>query len=212
MFFVLSVRGKYYPFMKTAPPLHTADIFERLSKGQFISEDSHDEAVKLLYDVIDDETTYETLHEYFLHIGFTLEKGRGYYYFSRKQKAQDIDRKIEQAYRWIDILDFLKTYGKSVDRPFTQGTVFSPNQIFEECKVNNALGEKLENLRRYGKFKANKPYERVQKVADALVQESVAELINEFTNEYKVLAAFHYLEGLVMSININADEHEEIPE
>ncbi len=194
--------------MKHAPPIHTAEIFERLSKGQFISEDSHDDSIAMLYDVIDDEASYETLHEYFLHIGFTLERGRGYYYFSRKQQAQDIDRKIEQAYRWIDVLDFLKTYGKSVDRPFTQGTIFSPNQIFEEYKVNNALSDKLDNLRRYHSFKTDKPFERIQKVVDSLVRETFIEKINEFTNEYKVLAAFHYLESLVMSININPDETE----
>ncbi len=78
------------------------------------------------------------------------------------------ESKIAQAYKWIDVLDFLKTYGKSVDRPFAQGTVFSPHQIFEEFKVNHALSEKLDNLKRYQKFKAEKPFDRIKSLITAL--------------------------------------------
>jgi hypothetical protein len=193
-------------------PRQTAAIFERLSKGQFISEDSQDDSVKMLYDIIYDEDNYDLLHEYFLHIGFCLEKGGGYYYFSRIEKNVDLERKIAQAYKWIDVLDFLKTYGKSVDRPFAQGTIFSPHQIFEEFKVNHALSEKLDSLRRYPQFKAEKPFDRINSIIKALIKETFVEIHNEFTTEYKVLAAFGYLERLVMSINISDDEYETIPE
>ncbi len=47
--------------MNGTPPRQTSEIFERLSKGQFISEDSNDDAVKVLYDIIDDDGTYELL-------------------------------------------------------------------------------------------------------------------------------------------------------
>ena len=198
--------------MKGMPPRQTADIFERLSKGKFISEDSNDETLKDLYDVIDDEVNYELLYEYFLYIGFYLEKGSGYYYFSRKENNSDIAKKIERAYKWIDVLDFLKTYGKSVDRPFTQGTIFSPHQIVEECKVNHALAEKLEDLQRYPKFKGDKAFDRIQKIIKDLTEETFVEVHNEHTQEYKIVAAFSYLEKLVTSIHITEDEHTTLSE
>lgn len=198
--------------MKGMPPRQTADIFERLSKGKFISEDSNDETLKNLYDVIDDEVNYGLLYEYFLCIGFYLEKGSGYYYFSQKEKNSDIEKKIERAYKWIDVLDFLKTYGKSVDAPFTQGTIFSPHQIVEECKVNHVLAEKLEDLQRYTKSKGDKVFDRIQKIIDDLTKETFVEVHNKHTQEYKVVAAFSYLEKLVTSIHITEDEHTTLSE
>ena len=189
-------------------PRQTIDIFEYLNKGHFISEDSNDERLKELYRVIDEENRYEQLHEYFLHIGFSLEKGMGYYYFSRKENKADLERKIERAYQWIDILDFLKTYGKSIDSTFTQGTIFSPHDIFEQYKINHLLAEKLDDLKRY--YPVEKPFERIEKIIKTLKDETFIEKCNEFTNEYKILAAFHYLEKLVMAINITTDEHDEI--
>jgi hypothetical protein len=54
-------------------PSQTAEIFETLSKGQFICSNSvHDENRKL-YNIIDDN--FEELYTYFEAIGFVLEKG-----------------------------------------------------------------------------------------------------------------------------------------
>ena len=43
------------------PPIQTSDIFERLSKGQFISEDSGSDEVKDLFNIIELENNYEIL-------------------------------------------------------------------------------------------------------------------------------------------------------
>src|SRR5690554_4479408 len=91
-------------------PAQTAEIFEILSKGQFISSNSTDRQISQLYQVIDDEQNYEALYDYFRSINFILEKGDEYYHFSRPESKADLERKLEAAFRWIDIVDFLKTY------------------------------------------------------------------------------------------------------
>ena len=54
-------------------PEKTNDIFERLSKGQFVCSNSTDEHICRLYDIIKDNE--DILYDYFLAINFVLEKG-----------------------------------------------------------------------------------------------------------------------------------------
>jgi hypothetical protein len=194
--------------MTGTPPIQTTDIFERLSKGQFISEDSGDDEVKDLFNIIELENNYEILKDYFQRIGFILEKGSGYYYFSRKETNQILEDKVKRAYKWIDILDFFNTYAKAIDEPFSQGTIFSPSRIFEKSKVNSALQEKLEALKNYQEFATEKPLERIQKLSRYMVKETFFDLANEYSDEFKVLASYRYLQKLVVSIVIEEEEDE----
>ena len=54
-------------------PDHTAQIFDYLQKGLFISSNSTNEDVRQLYDDIDEN--FEALSLYFGQIGYTLERG-----------------------------------------------------------------------------------------------------------------------------------------
>ena len=94
-------------------PRQTAQIFEILSRGQFICSNSFDVEIKRLYELLDEETNYENLYNYFREINFTLEKGDGFFYFSRVENRADLERKIKQSFKWIDLLDFFKTFDPS---------------------------------------------------------------------------------------------------
>lgn len=85
--------------MMGTPPVQTSAIFDRLSKGQFISEDSNNDDVRELFNIIELDNNYEILRDYFSRIGFILEKGEGYYYFSRKESNQIIEEKVKRAYK-----------------------------------------------------------------------------------------------------------------
>ena len=76
-------------------PRQTAQIFEILSRGQFICSNSFDVEIKRLYELLDEETNYENLYNYFREINFTLEKGDGFFYFSRVENRADLERKIK---------------------------------------------------------------------------------------------------------------------
>ena len=188
-------------------PKHTATIFEILSKGQFICSNSSDELIRKLYNTIDEEQNFEFLYEYFLNINFILERGNEYFYFSRMENKIDLERKIEQAFKWIDILDFLKTY----DNSFGAGYRFSPSDILVKTKVDAELKTKLESLKKYSPGK-EKHLEIIEKILETLEKDKFIEMENTITHQYKVLTSFHYLEQLVMTIHIPEETINEIPE
>lgn len=191
-------------------PRQTGEIFEILSGGQFICSNSTDTRISKLYDVIDDNETYDLLYNYYSAIGFFLEKGDEFYYFSRKNESKaDLERKLETACKWIDILDFFKTF----DNAFVSGYSFTSQEIVVRIKVDAVLKSKADGLRKVFKLEDKTPYDEViVKVIENLCKEGFAELENEILKSYKILSSFKYLEELVMNINIPEEVQNEIPE
>jgi len=191
-------------------PRQTGDIFEILSSGQFICSNSADARISRLFDVIDNNDNYELLFDYFSTIGFLLEKGDEFYYFSRKNESKaDLERKLEIAFKWIDILDFFKTF----DNAFVSGYSFTTQEIVVRIKVDAVLKSKADGLRKVFKFEDKAPYDEVViRVVDNLCKEGFAEIENEILRSYKILSSFKYLEELVTNINIPEEVQNEIPE
>ena len=191
-------------------PRQTGEIFEILSSGQFICSNSADTRISKLYDVIDDNEKYELLYDYFSAIGFLLEKGDEFYYFSRKNESKaDLERKLETACKWIDILDFFKTF----DNAFVSGYSFTTQEIVVRIKVDAVLKSKADGLRKIFRLEDKTPYDEViAKVIDNLCKDGFAEIENEILKSYKILSSFKYLEELVTNINIPEEVQNEIPE
>lgn len=117
--------------------------FRLFAKGLFISSNSTNEDVRDLYDIIDDD--FEALSIYFAQIGYTLERGNEYFYFSRTEPRVTLEQKILRAYYWIDVLDLFKTY----DETFGPGYRFQPEQILVEANINVMLQNKLDGIRKH---------------------------------------------------------------
>ncbi|MBP6662459.1 MAG: hypothetical protein KA172_05165 [Paludibacter sp.] len=191
-------------------PRQTGEIFEILSSGHFICSNSADVRISKLYDIIDDNEKYELLYDYFSAIGFLLEKGDEFYYFSRKNESKaDLERKLETACKWIDVLDFFKTF----DNAFVSGYSFTTQEIVVQIKVDAVLKSKADGLRKVFKLDDKTPYdEMITKVTDSLCKDGFAEIENEILKSYKILSSFKYLEELVTNINIPEEVQNEIPE
>lgn len=187
-------------------PAQTAEIFKILSKGQFISSNSTDKKIADLYKIIEDEPNFENLYDYFLNINFVLEKGNEYFYFSRPEAKADIEKKIETAFKWIDIVDFLKTFRYD----FGSGVRFSPSDILVQLKTDADLETKLEGLKKY----ADKDTQRdiIERILKIMCDDTFIEIENSISQQYKVLASFNYLEQLILTINIPEEVKHEIPE
>ena len=72
---------------------YTEEIFNILSRGGFISNNSVQARIKRYYDAIEDhQAEYD---EYYQGIGFHLEAGDGYFFFTRKETKVDLLRKLE---------------------------------------------------------------------------------------------------------------------
>lgn len=187
-------------------PVQTSDIFKILSKGQFINSNSSDKTVSNLYNIIDEEDNFSILRDYFENINFVLERGDEYFYFSRPETKTDLEKKIERAFEWIDIIDFFKTF----DNSFGAGYRFTPSDVLVRIKTDAELETKLDSLKKY----ANKENHSdiLAKVLDKLIADTFIELENEISQQYKVLASFKYLEQLILTINISDEVRDEIPE
>ena len=190
-------------------PRQTAEIFELLSKGQFICSNSADLRLTRLYDIIDEGDNYEILRDYYGAINFILEKGDEYYHFSRKEERVDLERKLDTACKWIDIIDFFKTY----DNAFVSGYSFSPSEIAVKISVDAVLKSKADSIRSVLRLDEKVSYQEVvARMIDSLCKDGFAELQNEILKSYKVLSSFKYLEDLVNTINIPEDVQNEIPQ
>lgn len=186
---------------------YTSEIFEVLRRGQFICSNSPDDTMQTLYRVLEDEDTFEDLYEYFFQINYVLEHGNEYFYFSRSEKNADLDRKLEKAFGWIDILDFLKTFDSSFDVGFR----FSPSEIVSQLKNNADLKTKLDALKKISADKKNFS-DRIKKIIERLEKDNFIALENEISETYKVLTSFNYLKDLITTINIPEEIENEIPE
>ena len=90
---------------------YTKEIFNILNKGGFISQNSISQQRSHLYDAIEDD--FQNYQEYFSGIGFLLEGGNGYYYFSRTENKVELADKVQRLALWIDRVDFLKTFNNT---------------------------------------------------------------------------------------------------
>lgn len=171
---------------------YTKEIFDILSKGGFISQNSISQQRAHLYDDIEDN--FQEYQKYFEEIGFLLEGGNGYYYFSRTEGKAELTDKVQRMSEWINRVDFLKTFNST----FGSGFTFRKSNILEKFSSDIELKEKARHL--YSDLKTNE--EKIDKLIGDLERQGFAELENDLDGTYKVTAAFHYIEELIDCLTI----------
>lgn len=186
---------------------YTSEIFDVLRRGQFICSNSPNEQIQTLYKVLEEQDTFEDLYEYFYQINYILEQGNEYFYFSRVENTVDLERKLEKAFNWIDILDFFKTF----DSSFDVGYRFSPSDIVNQLKNNADLKTKFDSLKKISGDKTSYT-DRIKKIIDKLEKDNFITLENEISETYKVLTSFNYLKDIISTINIPEEIENEIPQ
>ena len=178
---------------------YTKEIFEILSRGGFISQNSISPQRTHLYDAIEDD--FQQYQEYFEGIGFLLEGGNGYYYFSRSESKVELADKVQRMADWIARIDFLKTFNTA----FGSGFSFRKSNILEKFSSDIELKEKARHL--YTELKTND--DKIDKLIGDLDRQGFVELENELDSTYKVTAAFHYIEELIDCLTIIDTETEQ---
>lgn len=170
----------------------TQEIFEILSKGGFICSNSLDRQRSLLYDAIEDD--FAAYQDYFQGIGFVLESGDGYYYFSRNENRVILADKLQRMSEWIDYVDFLKTYNSA----FGPGFSFRKSNIVEKFSSDIELKEKVQNI--YPDKKTSE--EKIEALVDDMLKQGFVEKEDDLDNIYRVTSAFHYIEELIDCLTI----------
>lgn len=173
-------------------PKQTAEIFNILNKGLFISSNGSN---RKLFEVMEEEQTFMLLKEFFSHIGFTLEAGYNYYYFSQAEENNiAVERKLEQFANYIDIMDFFSC----LDYKPVPGTRYRITQVAEECYSNERLKQKI-----YSLSKKDKLVDKVAEISEYMATSSFFE--KEDDDIFKVLDSIHYLEQVISMITIDED-------
>ena len=182
---------------------NTQRIYERLSRGEFLSVDSIDSSIRHLYGDI--EENVEDYTDYFREIGLQLDSGNGYFYFSRiGENRQTMEQKLESFSKWLDYLDFLKCY----DQSFTAGYQFRKSHLTEQISLDIELREKANHL--FKKYGVGSNIEIVTKLLQEMQSMGFAECVSEQDETYKITSAFRYVEELVDIIQIANED--EVPE
>ena len=181
----------------------TQQIYERLSRGEFLSVDSINPSTRHLYEEV--EENLDDYTGYFQEIGLKLEQGNGYFYFSRiGEGKQTIESKLESFSKWLDYIDFLKTYNQA----FTAGYQFRKTHLIEQISLDIELKSKAAHL--FKKYGANSNVEIVNKLLQEMQNMGFVECVSEQDETYKVTSAFRYAEELINMIQIANED--EIPE
>lgn len=179
---------------------YTKEIFDTLCRGGFICSNSVKPGVKRWYDAIED--AYREYREYYEGIGFILEEGNGYYYFSREDSRLELADKLERFMRWIDRLDFLKCFNSA----------FGPGFSFRRAAILERMASDLE-LKAKGMTLYREQLgleDIVGKLLDELERIGFIEIENELDGIWKVTSAFNYIEALVDGLSVTEEAEDEV--
>ena len=179
-------------------PVQTAQVYDYLSKGNFLCSNTSVKELKTLFLIV--EENFELLRDYFMYINFVLEQGNNYFYFSRKEPRATLEQKLQRF--WIDIMDFFCTY----DTAFGPGFSFSPAEILVRSRIDMDLEMKLDGLKKHAGGK-----EKRKDILDVILvrmgKEGFIECVSDMNGTWKVLSSWDYLTQMINSINI-ANENE----
>jgi hypothetical protein len=173
-------------------PRQTAEIFAWLSRGQLISANSSDAAQAAWYGVIRQEEA--TFREYLSHLGFQLDGGPGYYFLARHESRSSLEDKLDRMARLIERVSWLK----HLDAGIGSGHLLNVRSLQEATQARPDLRRRLRSIPAKGS--PSDDGERILALMRSLERESFAEQIQEQPPTFRLLAAFHYLEALILRI------------
>lgn len=171
-------------------PNRTDEIFDILKSGKFLCENYPEPTHRKLYSIVYDN--YDSLYEYFSYIGYILNKEQDYFYFSKEENKFQIENKLNNIIKFIDLLDFILEY----QNDFSVGYKVSPSQLLASINENTILKNKLSKLDK----RDVTLYQKCKKILDDFVNKGVMAIENEEEEMYLTLSSFNYIQKFCESI------------
>ncbi len=176
---------------------YVQQVFDRLSRGGFIPADSVDESIRRIYIDLDDNR--DDYADYFSQIGFILQEGKQYFYFSRRESKTALTDKLKKMGHWIDVLDFLKAWEPAFGPGFSFLTADLIVKIDSDIELRDKAKTLYDNRTRHDEI--------ATRLVEELTRQGFVELLDNVTQRYSVTSAYRYLEDLVQLIAFeNEDE------
>ncbi len=165
-------------------PSHTKEIFERLSRGNFISQNSPVLLEKRLFEICEENS--DVLEAYFRPIGFDLDYGPGYYYFSKELQENQIETKLENI---LHLLDYIEMFLQH-DEYFAVGWRGSPIALAEAATYNIVIKERIEKIRG---LSGSNLFKKCEDIFKKMEKDGYMALEDEYEKRYVVLTSYAYL-------------------
>ncbi|WOE70351.1 hypothetical protein RZR97_01970 [Hydrogenimonas thermophila] len=172
-------------------PRQTKEIFERLSKGKFICQNSPVNFEKRLFDICDKNS--DILEAYFKPIGFDLQYGPGYYYFSKELQESQIEAKLEHILQLLDYIEMFYQY----DEHFNVNWRGSPIDLAKAATDNIAIKERIEKIKGIG---GKDIFQKCEEIFKKMERDGFMALEDEYEKRYVVLTSYNYLVDFFKSV------------
>lgn len=183
--------------------IYTKEIFQRLTRGQFLSHNTTDSEAKAMYQDLDEN--YQEYLEYFKMIGLVLVKGYNYFHFTREMDEVKAEDKLRGLYSYIDYLDILY----DCDPRFDIGRTLSVSMIENKVGERKTLQDKLDMMISE-KGKPDTTYrDAILDIFKDMTNKGFFELVNKNTDTYIVTDAFAYIRDVVDMLTPKSDTYDE---
>ena len=149
--------------MNIEAPSVARRLFSRLCKGDnlLLSRNSPGEDAELFEQVEADE---EPCRRYFEILGFRLQRGDNFYYFTTEDEPQtNVESKLDRMIRLVRLLDFLSSHVEML----SEGQIFSASTLAARCNGDTKAERFLQEM---GKGGANNQ-ERLDNLLQSLVRQ-----------------------------------------
>lgn len=177
------------------PPPQTSEIFALLSQGAFISQNSQQANLRSSFQLLQAyESAFAT---YFAPLGYQLQAGPGYYFFSQPQQTADLNDKLERLEKLLDFLEILITYQPTLH----PGQIIELEAFSQFVQSQRKLTKKLLSLSL--RTQSDLVSDRLKALLRALERETLLELTDEKKQTYLVLSAFAYMQAIISRIQFS---------
>lgn len=171
----------------------TAEIFEFMRRGGFLSANSRDDEKSEWWKDLDNN--FAQYEDFYSQLGYRLKKNQHYAHFGRDEKVGTLEERGERMLNLFLLGNAMKSY----DAELAVGQEFDKRRILETMETAPDFEEASSALAD-GKVSNDK-------IADTLITQmcryGFAECVNERTGKYMVTGAFKYVLDLVELVNIN---------
>ncbi len=176
--------------MTTLHKQKTAQLFNTLKEGRFISQNDPNKTIRMLYRYV--EQNVDALIEYFSFIGINLKLKNGYCYFA---SLENREQKLKTIYELLDLFGFFLQY----DQNFNVGYRFTLSEIQKRLKDDITLKTELEKIK---DINAQTLHAQLLSLVGKLQRRGFIALENEYEEQYIVLDSCRYLFDFFEKIEI----------
>lgn len=171
----------------------TAEIFEFMRRGGFLSANSRDDEKSKWWQDLDNN--FGQYEDFYRKLGYCLKKNQHYAHFGRDEKVGTLEERGERLLNLFLLGNAMKFY----DAGLSSGQDIDKRHLLEAMETDSDFVEASAYL---AEGKASN-----DKIADTLIAQmcryGFAECVNERTGKYMVTGAFKYVEDLVELVKIN---------